>query len=144
METITEDQPALPNWTALTRYAATIRNLVAASEAAGPELDLDGWFDLPAYSDALEQAYALQMVHSDLSADGFDMIAINSRPEEILGRLELPELRRYVHALWRCERHTHPHGSLVLDAVQSGALGLVASLLEARSNLPRSSSCVTA
>ena len=123
--------PPLPDSKALNCYAETIRQLEAAFRAAGHAITMDAWFSLPEYDAALNEAYALQLVHGNLSADGFDMAGIHSRPAERLGQMPLAEVRRYVHALWRCERHTHPHGSLVLDAVQSGALGIAARRLAA-------------
>ncbi|PTR29609.1 hypothetical protein [Pseudomonas sp. GV085] len=123
--------PPLPGSKALNCYAETISQLEKASRSAGHTMEMDAWFSLPEYDAALYEAYALQLVHGDLSADGFDMAGIHSRPAERLGQMPLAEVRRYVHALWRCERHTYPHGSLVLDAVQSGALGIAARRLAA-------------
>ena len=123
--------PLLPDSKALNCYAETIRQLEVAFRAAGNPIAMDVWFSLPEYDAALNEAYALGLVHGDLSADGFDIPGIHSRPAEHLGQMSTAEVRRYVHALWRCERHAHPHGSLVLDAVQSGALGIAARRLAA-------------
>ncbi|KAB1075940.1 hypothetical protein [Methylobacterium soli] len=91
-------------------------------------------YELPNYGELLEQAYTSGFVRGDLSADGFDFQAINTQPQEQLGGMPMAEVRRFVHALYRCERHNHGWGSFVLDAVQSGAFGVVASRLEACSN----------
>lgn len=93
--------------------------------------DADKVYALPEYVDLLEQAYASRFVHGDLSADGVDFQAINARPLEQLSGMAMTEVRRFVHALYRCERHNWGWGSLVLAAIQSGALGAVATRLEA-------------
>jgi hypothetical protein len=125
--------PPLTGSKALNCYAETIRQLEAVFRVAGHAITMGAWFSLPEYDAALNEAYALQLVHGDLSADEVDMADIHSRPAEWLGQMPLAEVRRYVHALWRCERHTHPHGSVVLDSVQSGALGIAARRLAASS-----------
>ncbi|MGZ7459398.1 hypothetical protein ACXPVS_22350 [Pseudomonas sp. Ma2-10] len=122
--------PPLPGSKALNCYAETIRQLEAAFRADGHAIAMDAWFSMPEYDVALHEAYTLQLVHGDLSSDGFDMAGIHSRPAERLDQMSPAEVRRYVH-VWRCERHTHPHRSLVLDAVQSGALGIAARRLAA-------------
>lgn len=120
----------LPERGALERYAEVIQRLEKAADGErGRSLDLDGFFALPEYDEALEQAYALGLVGEGLSADGFDFGAIDRRPAECLGALPRGEVRRYLHALWRCERHTHPHGSLVQAAIASGALAEACRIL---------------
>ena len=58
-----------------------------------------------------------------------DLAVINARPG-LLADVDLSRLRHYVHVLLRSERWADGWGSPVLDAVLSGALGLVAQRLE--------------
>lgn len=116
-------------------YADCARRLEAAAVEAGPAMEVDDWYDLPAYIEALEQAYSLGIVDGCLSADGFDLGLINAQPASQVESMSPTEVRRYLHALWRCERHTHGYGSPVLDAVRSGALGIAVSRLAACSKL---------
>ncbi|GJE43901.1 hypothetical protein [Methylobacterium soli] len=129
----TEDIP-LPAPDKARAYADCALRLEAAAAAAGHGIEVDTWYELPAYGEALEQAYSLGIVDGRLSAAGFDLEAINARPAEQLKAMPPAEVRRYLHALWRCERHTHGYGSPVLDAVRSGALGIAASRLAACCN----------
>lgn len=116
-------------------YADCARRLEAAAAEAGPAIEVDDWYELPAYIEALEQAYSAGIVDGRLSADGFNLGLINARPAEQVEGMSPVEVRRYLHALWRCERHTHGYGSPVLDAVRSGAFRLAASRLAACSKL---------
>jgi hypothetical protein len=125
----------LPDATQAQAFAAGIRRLELAVARKRWGLDsvedVDRVYALPEYGDLLEKAYADGFVHGDLSADGFDFQAINARPREQLAGMAMTEVRRFVHALYRCERHNWGWGSLVLAAIQSGALGAVATRLEA-------------
>jgi hypothetical protein len=88
-------------------------------------------YDMPEYDALLELAYTTGVVHGELSPDGFQFDLIDARPQEQLGALSKAEIRRYLHALYRCERHNWGWGSLVLSSVQSGALGIAARRLTA-------------
>lgn len=130
----TEGLPALPSRELQRSFAAGIRRLEAAVGRARWGTDsianADQVYGMAEYEDLLREAYADGFVHGELSHDGIDLETINARPEVQLAALPGRELRRYVHALYRCERHNHGWGSVVLMAVQSGALGLVARRLE--------------
>lgn len=69
----------------------------------------------------IEGAYACGFVCSDLRPN-VDLNAVNQRPAEEMGRFDLKQLRHYVHTLIRSERASHGYGSLVWEAVLSGAL----------------------
>ncbi|RON06227.1 hypothetical protein [Pseudomonas brassicacearum] len=129
----------LPSSTQAQAFAAGIRRL---ERAIGRELwgedsvsDAALVYELPEYAELLEEAYASGFVRGDLSHQGFDFDVINARPQAQLSALPYSEVCRYVHALYRCERHNWGWGSLVLWAIQSGALGIIASKLEACSSL---------
>jgi hypothetical protein len=130
--------PPLPSLRAMSRYAVTITALTEKARAPDVKLDLDRWFELPEYEAALQQAYSLKFVHGELSSEGFNFDLIDARPAEHLWQLTPEELRRYIHALWRCERHAHPYGSLVLEAVISGALTIAVERLAACGKLASS------
>lgn len=104
-----------PDRGALERYADVVRRLEAVTGVRGRSFDLDRLFALAEYDEAREMAYALGLVGGGLSADGFDAP---------LSAWALCPAARYarLHALWRCERHTHPPGSLVQAVIASGAL----------------------
>lgn len=129
------EETPLPSRSQAQAFAAGIRRLELAVARERWRLDsvadADKVYALPEYVDLLEQAYASGFVHGDLSADGVDFQAINARPREQLASMAMTEVRRFVHALYRCERHNCGWGSLVLMAIQSGALGAVATRLEA-------------
>ncbi len=114
--------------------AAGIRRLELAIEreswGTDSVADADQVSELPEYAELLEQAYASGFVQGDLSHEGFDFDAINARPQGQLSALAYAEICRYVNALYRAERHNCGWGSLVLAAIQSGALGVIAARLE--------------
>lgn len=130
-----EEYPALPSKTRMKKFAAGIRRLEDA--VARSKLTFEGlegvaqFYEIKAYDDLLELVYSTTFVHGSLSQKGIDLDTINARPLEQLGDLPMEEVRRYVHTLYRCERHTWGWGSLVLIAIRSGTLGVVASRLEA-------------
>jgi hypothetical protein len=128
-------ETSLPSRSQAQAFAVGIRRLELAVARERWQLnsvaDADKVYALPEYGDLLEKAYADGFVHGDLSADGFDFQAINAGPREQLAGMAMTEVRRFVHALYRCERHNWGWGSLVLAAIHSGALGTVATRLEA-------------
>ncbi|MDI3356286.1 hypothetical protein MO767_18295 [Pseudomonas sp. UYIF39] len=128
MKSSTTNSP--PNNEQAREFAAGIKRLEQAIErerwSSGCIENATKVYELPEYNELLEQAYDRGFVGSDQSADGFDFEAINARPEKQLDGLPMAEIRRFVHALYRCERHNHGWSSLVLLAVQSGALGMIA------------------
>ncbi len=135
MEELVEEYPALPSKTRMKKFAAGIRHLEDA--VLHSQLTFEGvdgvtqLYELKAYDDLHKLAYSTTFVHGSLSQEGVDLDAINARPHEQLDNMPIDEVRRYVHTLYRCERHTWGWGSLVLSAIRSGALGVVASQLEA-------------
>ncbi len=132
MEQSTAADVPMPTHAQAQRFAETVERL-AAAEAGAARLDLDAWYELPAYDEALEAAYRQEMVHGDLTADGsaFDLDAINARPEEQVGAMSGPEARHLVHWLYRSERASHGYGSPVRAAIRSGALQLAARKIAA-------------
>ncbi|QHD08591.1 hypothetical protein [Pseudomonas sp. R76] len=114
--------------------AAGIRRLELAIEreswGTDSVADADQVYELPEYSELLEQAYGSGFVQGYLSHEGFDFNEINARPQGQLSALAYAEICRYVNALYRAERHNWGWGSLVLAAIQSGALGVIAARLE--------------
>lgn len=135
MEQSTPADVPLPTPAQAQRFAEAVDRL-AAAEADGRGLDLDAWYDLPAYDEALEAAYRQEMVHPALTADGsaFDLDAINARPEEQVGAMSAALARHLVHWLWRNERVSYGYGSPVREAIKSGALQLAATKIAACSN----------
>lgn len=135
MNELVEGYPALPSKTRMKKFAAGIRRLEDAVICS--RLTFEGlvgvaqFYELTAYDDLLKLAYETTFVHGSLSQKGVNLEAIDARPLEQLGELPMDEVRRYVHALYRCERHNFGWGSLVLTSIRSGALGMVASRLEA-------------
>lgn len=122
----------LPTLAQAQRFAEAVERL-AAAEAGAARLDLDAWYELPAYDEALKAAYRQEMVHGDLTADGsaFDLDAINARPEKQVGAMSAAQARHLVHWLYRGERVSHGYGSPVREAIKSGALQLAASKIAA-------------
>lgn len=135
MEEFVEEYPPLPGKIRMKKFAAGIRRLedaVTHSQQTFEGVDGVGQlYELKAYDDLLKLAYSTTFVHGSLSQEGVNLDAINARPHEQLDNMPMDEVRRYVHALYRCERHTWGWRSLVLTAIRSGALGVVASRLEA-------------
>lgn len=83
-----------------------------------------------------DAAYACGFVSNDGDST-YPIEAVNGRPSELLGREDFDRLRQYVHTLLRAERSNRMDGyfSPVCSAVQSGALGVVASRLESDDSL---------
>ncbi|MGN8094738.1 hypothetical protein [Methylobacterium sp. 22177] len=122
----------LPTHAQAQRFAEAVERL-AAAEADGARLDLDAWYGLPAYDEALSQAYRQEMVHGELAADGtsFDIDRINAQPAECVAAMSAAQARHLVHWLYRNERVSHGYGSPVREAIRSGALELAASKIAA-------------
>jgi len=133
MKGLTNKSP--PNNEQAQEFAAGIKRLEQAIEREqwGSDCNENATkvYELPEYNELLEQAYTRGFVGSGQSADGFDFEAINARPERQLDSMPMAEIQRFVHALYRCERHNHGWSSLVLLAVQSGAMGMIATRLTA-------------
>lgn len=131
-----DQEVSLPTRAQAQRFADAVERL-AIAEADGRHLDLDAWYELPAYDEALEAAYRHRIVHGDLTADGaaFDIDRINARPEEEVGDMSAGRARHLLHWLWRNERISHGYGSPVREAVRSGALQQAARKLAACCNV---------
>lgn len=132
MERSTAADVPLPTRAQAQRFADAVERL-AAAEARAPRLDLDAWYELPAYDEALEAAYRQELVHGDLTADGaaFNIDRINARPEEQVGAMSAAQARHLVHWLYRGERVSHGYGSPVREAVRSGTLQIAARKIAA-------------
>lgn len=126
----------LPTPTQARCFADAVERL-AVAEAASERLDLDGWYELPAYEAALEAAYRQGIVHGDLTADGaaFDIDCISARPEEQVGAMSAARARHLAHWLWRNERISHGYGSPVREAIRSGTLQIAARRIAACCNI---------
>lgn len=127
-----DQEVPMPTHAQAQRFAEAVKRL-AAAEAEVTHLDLDGWYELPAYEAALEAAYRQGIVHGDLTADGsaFDLGAINARPDEEVGAMSAAQARHLVHWLYRNERASHGYGSPVRETIRSGALQLASSKIAA-------------
>ncbi|SDW36981.1 hypothetical protein SAMN05444064_10384 [Pseudomonas syringae] len=128
------EDTSLPGGTQAKSLANGIRRLELAIErerwGADSVADAALAYELPEYAELLEQAYADGFVRGELSHEGFDFVAINARPQAQLSDITYSEVCRYIHAVYRAERHNWGWGSLVLAATQSGALGVIAARLE--------------
>lgn len=89
---------------------------------------------LPEYLAFVTRAEELGFVCRDMALGRVDLAGIAARPQ-LLADVSLHELRRYVHVLVRAERWSDGLYSLVPDALQGGALGLVAERLESDTQL---------
>lgn len=49
--------------------------------------------------------------------------------------MSLPQLRHYVHALMRTERATYGYGSVVYEAIRTGAVDVLCDRIERGSDL---------
>lgn len=87
--------------------------------------------DCPQYQFLMELCYATGFVAGD-------MRLMEGRPYQdlvngraIMEDLDFPDLRRFIHMLWRAERHSDmgedTGGGHVIEAAQSGALAAVAT-----------------
>jgi hypothetical protein len=125
--------PPLPTPLQCQRFLSAVSRLrtVVRSEIWGADTaaNADRVYELPEYKQLLDVACVGGFTHGDLSADGFDFDSINSQPLHHLANLPLAEIRRYIHALCRVERHNWGWASLVLAALQSGALEIAAGRL---------------
>lgn len=93
---------------------------------SGP-LELEDFFNLPAYLRFISGAYACGFVCSDLTPDSFDI----SRPDIVRVLQEAPfeKIRAFTHVLLRSERWADGMWSPVRNILATGALAAVGSRL---------------
>jgi hypothetical protein len=107
------------------------------SVEASAELPEDGWvnfIDLPEYRLFTSGAYACGFVCSDLSPT-IDLEVIKSRYSQILGEMNLPQLRNYLHTIMRSERAGYGSGSVLYESIRAGALEFLCERLERDTDL---------
>ncbi|MDH4557809.1 NUDIX hydrolase [Pseudomonas sp. BN417] len=93
-------------------------------------------WDLPDYRLLIVGSYACGFVCRDHKPD-FDLTAVDNNPVAALGHCPFPEIRHFVHTLLRSERWADGYSSPILEAVNSGALALVAARLREDYSLHR-------
>lgn len=99
-----------------------------------PENGSDEFTELPEYGLFTSGAYACSFVCSDFSPTA-DLCAVMQRPEETLTSMTLPQLRHCVHSLMRSERAGYGYGSILYEAIKSGALEVLCERLARDSDL---------
>ena len=99
-----------------------------------PENECDEFTQLPEYELFTNGTYACGFVCSDFSPT-VDLNAVMQRPEEVLARMTLPQLRHCVHSLMRSERAGYGYGSILYKAIKSGALEALCDRLTRDSDL---------
>lgn len=91
------------------------------------ELPEDGWerfTDSREYKLFLTGTYACGFVCSDLRPD-VDIDRVNRSPEDHVDKLDLKELRHFVHTMMRSERSNFGFGSAIWESMRSGTLELL-------------------
>jgi hypothetical protein len=98
--------------------------------------DSPRFWAMPEYEVFHDAAYACGFVCDDF-VPNFPIELANERPHETLGRESFAGLRHYIHTLLRAERSNRIDGyfSPVCSAIQSGALGVIATRLESDRSL---------
>jgi hypothetical protein len=110
-------------------FVLLTRELTAAYERQ-PDINLDGFGELPEYQRFLLGAYACGFVCRDFSPmEGGRFEMMRSRPMEHLADCTLNVLRHWVHTLLRAERWAEGWSSPIREAINGGALQLVAERL---------------
>lgn len=99
-----------------------------------PEQGWESFTQMPEYRLFTSGVYACGFVCSDLSPT-VDLGVVAARPAESLVNLHLPQLRHYMHTLMRSERAGFGYGSVLYEAVRSGALDVFCDRLERDANL---------
>jgi len=95
----------------------------------------DPW-EIPEVTRFLEGALACGFVCADFKVEEWtDLESVHMRPEEMIGQMGAPELRKYVHTVQRAEKWADGYGSPLLRALSSGSLQIVARRLESDDSL---------
>lgn len=116
-------------------FAMITRDLIQAHERCGG-IPLEIFFQMPEYERFTVAAYACGFVCRDFPMmDGGLFEQMKYRPCEHLSNCQFQVLRQWVHMLLRAERSADGWSSPVRDALDSGALELVATRLESDQNL---------
>ncbi len=116
-------------------FALLTRDLIRTYERRRG-IGLEEFFELPEYRKFVVSAYACGFVCGDYSMmDGGLFEQMKSRPREHLGACQFGGLRHWVHMLLRAERWADGYSSHVREALDSGALEVVATRLESDSSL---------
>ncbi len=110
-------------------FVMLTRELIAAYERQ-PDLNLDGFGELPEYQRFLLGSYACGFVCRDYEPmEGGSFERLKTWPREYLADCPLNVLRHWVHTLLRAERWADGWSSPIREAIDSGALQLVAERL---------------
>jgi hypothetical protein len=99
-----------------------------------PEQGWESFTQMPEYRLFTSGVYACGFVCSDLSPT-VDLGAVDERPGKALADLDLSQLRHYMHTLMRSERAGFGYGSVLYEAVRSGALDAFSERLERDADL---------
>lgn len=111
--------------------------LAQFSVRATSQLPEDGWSSFTQTREYLlfiTGAYACGFVCSDLKPK-LDLDRVNRSPRDQIARMDLKKLRHYVHMLLRAERANDGYGSVIWEAVRSGALEVLLRRLAHDSDL---------
>lgn len=92
----------------------------------GNEIELSEFFQIAAYNRFMRGANACGFVCSDYNPD-FPLGEILSRPEHEVQHLSFAKLRHYVHTLLRAEAWAGGHDSPIRDALNAGAMQILAN-----------------
>lgn len=107
-------------------FAHTAMKLVANTSTQPAQIIAPEQFRAsPTYQLFVDVAYACGFVCCDLSSS-IDLAALNLDPHSSIASWTFPEIRAYTHTLLRAEQWNEEYSSPLLDAIQSGALALVA------------------
>lgn len=111
-------------------FAKLTRNLIAAY-GRHPRMGLDDLYELSEYDTFCLGAYACGFVCRDFALmNGQTFEKMKGEPRLHLSDCSFRTLRHWIHMLLRAERWNHPYASVVGEAIETGALALVAERLE--------------
>lgn len=109
------------------RFALLAEQLTRIRQA----LSLDESLATPEYIQFSHAGYACGLVCSDYKPiSGNKFMVANLRPNEHLADCSFRDLRHWVHHLFRAERWADGLSSPILEAINSGALTIVATRLK--------------
>jgi hypothetical protein len=122
-------------WDQARLFAMLTRDLIQVYERYRG-IQLEDFFQLPEYQKFVVGAYACGFVCRDYSQmDGESFELMKTRPREHLGDCSFRVLRHWVHTLLRAERWADGYSSHVKEAIDSGALEVIAMRLESDHSL---------
>jgi hypothetical protein len=117
-------------WEQAQLFAMLTRDLLRAY-VGREDIDLKVFFDLPEYQRFVLGAYACGFVCRDMTPMGeVSYLEMRDMPRSALSSVSFRQLRHFLHTLLRDERWADGYSSPVREALESGALELVATRLE--------------